>query len=540
MPSSYKFPSHIFVLLGLWIFVTFFNLDKAFHIDDNHHMDFAQWIAANPLRPMSGLIYANGDWYPIFWTNQPSLFFFLMAGWSFLFGWSELSMHSLMAIFSLFAILAFYQICKTVIPQYALFGTSALALSVAFVTGQNMMVDIPLLAMQLGFYAIALKSAKKSHLDYLLLGILCAAAVLMKYTSLILLPALILLVFLERDWKKIFYLLIPLGALALWSLWNFLEFGHIHILSRNPSIKSWFTPIRFTFWWIGILGAISPFAIYVFYQTLSSAKNSNHPKKEWLWRFFLFGSLISYGLVIISLFIPLPDATTNLIFNFSFLVTGFGLLGIIILQAKNLRKSKISKQQVMLYYWLISSFLFIIVLTPFMAMRHVLLALPAVILLSIQAMILDSAFQSRYAQHVKTFVIVLSISITSLLASADYWFAQIARQQASEIVKQLPSNETIWYTGHWGWVWYATVAGMSAWDQKKSRVQVGDYFVLNQHATKPCCLELTLLKTIPIEYSSWYQHFATTGLYASDMRPWQYSVKPINTYWIYQVSSIHP
>ena len=260
----------------------------------------------------------------------------------------------------------------------------------------------------------------------------------------------------------------------------------------------------------------------------------------WLWRFFLFGSLISYGLVITSLFIPLPDATTNLIFNFSFLVTGFGLLGIIILQAKNLRKSKISKQQVMLYYWLISSFLFIIVLTPFMAMRHVLLALPAVILLSIQAMILNSTFQSRYAQYVRVFVIILSISITSLLASADYWFAQIARQQANEIVKQLPSNATIWYTGHWGWVWYATVAGMSAWDQKKSQVQVGDYFVLNQHATKPCCLELTLLKTIPIEYSSWYQHFATTGLYASDMRPWQYSVKPINTYWIYQVSSIRP
>jgi 4-amino-4-deoxy-L-arabinose transferase-like glycosyltransferase len=463
-----------------------------------------------------------------------------MAGWAFLFGWSEWSMHGLMAIFSLFAMLAFYKICKAIIPQYALFGTSALALSAAFVTGQNTMVDIPLLSIQLGFYAIALKSTKKSHSDYLLLGILCAAALLMKYTSLILLPALVLLVFLERDWKKIFYLLIPFGALALWSLWNFLEFGHIHILSRNPSIKSWFTPIRFTFWWIGILGAISPFAMYVFYQTLSTAKNSNHSKKVWLWRFFFFGSLISYGLVVISLFVPLPDTTTNLIFNFSFLVTGFGLLGIIVSHAKRLLKSKISKQQVMLYYWLISSFLFIILLTPFMAMRHVLLALPAVILLSIQAMMLHSTFQSRYSQYVKTFAIVVSIGITSLLASADYWFAQIARQQASEIVKQLPSEAKIWYTGHWGWVWYATAAGMNTWDQRKSQVHVGDYFVLNKHATKPCCLELTLLKTIPVEYTSWYQHYATTGLYASDMRPWQYSVNPINTYWIYQVSGIRP
>lgn len=42
------------VLIALWLFCTALNFDKAFHIDDAGHLVIAQWIAHNPLHPMSG------------------------------------------------------------------------------------------------------------------------------------------------------------------------------------------------------------------------------------------------------------------------------------------------------------------------------------------------------------------------------------------------------------------------------------------------------------------------------------------------------
>jgi len=537
------FSFNLLVIFFLWLFATVWNLDKAFHIDDNHHLDFAQWIANNPFRPMSGSVFADHEWIAIHATNQPSLYFYLMAAWGTLFGWSELSMHSLLAIFSFFAIVAFYHLCQNIISKFSLFATACLALSPAFVTGQNTMVDIPLLAIWISFFAIATKSQTKTLKGYLALSLLCSVAILTKYTSLILLPALFLIIYLERDWKKLGFLLIPLIALALWSLWNYFDFGQVHLFNRKASPKSWFAPIRHSFWWIGIAGAISPFALYFFYCKAKLAKQDNLWKQQRLWQFFLVSNLISAILVLISVAIPLSDKITNLIFNYSFLANGLGMIILALNGTHLISSTKFDTRLAILWYWVVASFLFIVAFTPFMAMRHVLLALPAIIILCfytfehLPSQVMTLIPLRKACQYL---ALGLTIGITSLLAAADYWFAHISREQAKLIASDIPKNSRIWFTGHWGWAWYAPLEGMLPLDKRNIQAQVGDYFVHNRFAAKPCCLVLSPIKVTPIPYTAWYQHYATTGLYSSDMRPWQYSNTPINTFTVYRIEQVIP
>lgn len=86
-----------------WLFVTAFNLTKAYHIDDTAHLETARAIQNDPLHPMSQTVNWIDTAEPIHKLNQPHLFFYLIALVVFLFGESEVILHLLLAIFSLLA-----------------------------------------------------------------------------------------------------------------------------------------------------------------------------------------------------------------------------------------------------------------------------------------------------------------------------------------------------------------------------------------------------------------------------------------------------
>src|ERR1700688_3164178 len=113
-PLSHRFRvdfhGSLFWLALAWSVITAYNLFKPFHIDDTAHLEIARWIAGHPLRPMSGLLNWSGIEEPIYRTNQPHLYFYLMAAWGEIFGYSELAMHALQSIFAAICILIFYKI----------------------------------------------------------------------------------------------------------------------------------------------------------------------------------------------------------------------------------------------------------------------------------------------------------------------------------------------------------------------------------------------------------------------------------------------
>ena len=142
-----------------------------------------------------------------------------------------------------------------------------------------------------------------------------------------------------------------------------------------------------------------------------------------------------------------------------------------------------------------------------------------------------------------TAVIIISIMITSLLAAADYWYADIYRRQATFIRESLPKQANVWFTGHWGWQWYAAQAGMQQLSATNDRPKIGDFIVSPVNVVPsqiPERLELESYQTVAVQREQWFQRFASIKFYISNQYalPISYSDKPIEKFVIWKVVGI--
>lgn len=522
------------VLLILWLFATYWNIDKAFHIDDAGHLEIAQWIQAYPMHPMSGWVNWSGLFEPISKLNQPHLYFYLMAGWGTLFGYSETSMHLLLALFTLWAIIGFFRLASLFEPIYALHITSLFALSPAFVIGQNSMVDVPLIAVWIQFYYSLLRHSQSLWRRYLFASIWCVAALLMKYTSLVLLPAMALHILLTQKYRNLAWLLVPIGFLIAWSVFNLYDYGGVHILDRPRNVKTSLNYLINTVGWVATLGAILPFSIIVF---VAEYRQRQRGIQKIVWAFFCLMALLMPITVASTLLFELPSLQVNLALFSSFFMCGLGaiLIGYVV-EKENLIARGLELSNVMILYWCVSSMAFVVLFAPFMATRHVLLALPALMLI-----VYPRVARAKQMTNVYVSGLVLTILTTIFLAKADAWYAGIYKQAATEIVNDLPKDRQIWFMGHWGWQWYAQQAGMLQWAPNSEQPTVGDYMVIPLNVDggdAPGNLELEEIKETVIYRSDWYQHYATINLYISAWLPWGYSDHPMEQIKIYRITNV--
>ena len=173
-------------------------------------------------------------------------------------------------------------------------------------------------------------------------------------------------------------------------------------------------------------------------------------------------------------------------------------------------------------------------LAPFLAIRHALLVIPPLLLL-----LFSSGLTKSFTRPLAALAVCISILITSLLALADNWFAGIYQQEASVIAKDLSQklndDHHIWYTGIWGWAYYANQAGLTPFDFDHPAVKPGDLVITSEYGSQPNLNGWVLQQSIEFVPNRWYQYFASTGLYQSDMRPWQFRTKPIDVLKVYRV-----
>jgi hypothetical protein len=519
-------------LLIFWLFATYWNIDKAFHVDDAGHLAIAQWIEHNPLHPMSGLVNWTGNFEPISALNQPHLYFYLMAGWGHLFGYSEIAIHCLMALFTLWAILAFYRLAKLVDPRYALHLTALFSLSSAFVVGQNSMVDVPLLAVWMEFYHALLNPRCGDKKKYAIASILCAAALLIKYTSLVLIPAMVLQALLAKKYKSAGWVLVPVATLVLWSAFNVYDYGGIHILDRPRSSKTSLAYAGLAMAWIMAIGAMLPFAILGFYARL---KESRGVFTKAIFGVFCAATLLSPAVIFLGF--TVNTAGINLLLFPSFLLSGIGVLCLCYQTVKaQIVESGTHSTSYLLLYWLGSAFVFIVFFAPFPATRHVMLAMPAVLLL-----IYPQVARASNMARLYWISVALTLFNTTLLAKADNWYAAIYKTNAPAIAQHLPSDTPIWFVGHWGWQWYAQQSGMKHLASNSPRPHVGDHLVVPLNVgggDVPRYLEVVELKTVKIVRERWFQHYAGIDFYVSPDLPWRYSAGPMEAFKVYRITGV--
>jgi hypothetical protein len=522
-----------------WLVVTALNLAKPFHIDDTAHLEIARWIAQNPLHPMLGPLNWNGVEEPIHRTNQPHLLFYLMALWGRIAGFSEVAMHLLMAAFALIAATYFDRLARLIAPSLAWILTPIFVLGPAFAVSQNMMVDVPLIAVWNAFfyYLVVPASGRQAKVNAALAGLFCGAALLIKYSSLILLPAMVLVPLARRRLSLAAAVLIPLAILVLWVLFNFLDYGGVHLQGRvRPPLDA----ARIVEWmrrWIGAFGGIFTASVF-FFPHIAGA---------------LWPPLERYVRLLIGIGVALAIAAVVTSYIADSVVAGRVLTGIIYLNgvvglglivgaatAWCIRLPAAGDQErvlaVSLLYWAAASAGFYVLVAPFIAVRHILTTLPAILLL------LGWFAVGRYrvglhGRFLGRAAIAFSLFLTLALGVSDYEFARFFREAPTKLkANPLLSGRTVWFTGHWGWQWYASHVGFRQLDTAKPAFAVGDYVLVTEglrldgteytyknlgatietnHGLRPVFEET--------QRPSWTTFFCTAGIslfYSSTRSPW--------------------
>ena len=529
-------------LLALAAFAAAFEIGKAAHIDDGAHLGIARAILRSPLHPMSALFNWDQVRQPVHLLNQPHLLFYLIAGAIAVAGQNDVLLHALWAAFTCGAVLLCWRFARAVVPDRALVATALVALGPALLPSQNLMVDVPLLALWLGFFACMLEESAAA--DWVACGF-AAAGCLVKYNSVLLLPAFVVLVARGKRWRSLWALSLPLAALAGWSALNLYDYGGIHLLERRPgsgaagegpAIIASLMAARLPLWFVG-LGAAAPFAPFV-------AAGLWHLPSERRW--ILACCAIGAAIAVAGLLLPMPDlppcrglTPVDAVLRGAFFGNGL-LLARLVTGA--LQRQAMGTRRDALVLGLLSAFATAVILAPFPAMRHVLLAMPFAVL----AMLRDPALRLRPGRA--RAALAATAVVGCAVALADLQWADIYRREAAALA-QANSGRTVWYLGHWGWEVYASANGMRAYEPGQSVLGEGDVVVVpelvhQQALTADDQRRLSLLReeVVPASAWNWLRTVTAAGgfYYYWGAVPWTLRRGPRERFRVYSVHLGYP
>ncbi len=424
---------------------------------------------------MSGILNWSGVDEPIYRTNQPHLYFYLLAIWGSVFGFSEPAMHAVQSLAALACVLLFYRLARFFTGNAALWTTALVILGPAFIVEQNLMVDVPLLATWLAFFNVLICDVRSERQTrrYVVAALACSAALLIKYSSLTLLPILGASILLERRRAQAWTLLIPIAALAAWSMFNVMDYGGVHIATRPGDARH--TPLRplvFAAAWIVTLGGLTPLGLVALVQGRPATVKAQIPIYLAVsGAFAVLAALVALGW--------LDDDTADKFLWAAFMANGalmcLALAPAIADLPFDLRDPEAARQAAPVLYlllWIAGGSAFYVLFAPFIASRHVLLIIPAITLL------LVGGWGPELTRASKVFALGAMVVVSAGLALSDWRFAAFYRTEAATLARNLPQAGAKWASGHWGWQWYAARNGFRQVDIKSSVLRPGDDYLV--------------------------------------------------------------
>ncbi len=479
---------------------------------------------------MSGPLNWSGTAAPIWHTNQPHLYFYLLALWGRIFGFGAPAMHALQSAATLACVLLMHRLARLVAGPLAVWATAMLVLGPAFIVEQNLMVDVPLLAVWLAFFVLligGIDDARQTR-RYGLAGLACGAALLIKYSSLVLFPILCLSLLLERRRAQVWTAAIPVTMLLAWSVFNLLDYGGVHIAARpHGAGHDAIRPLRLAIEWCVGLGALTPLGVIAAVESRPALRERDA---------LVYAALgLGLGVLVASTALGLGTARGSdrllwLAFAINGALTVLALAPDAMAAATSgpwrLDLRPDAAPRLYLLLWIGATGLFYVLLSPFMAARHVLLVLPPVVLL------LARRWGSGVGRRPLRFALALTVLVSAGLCLSDWDFAAFYRSEARRLAASLPSTTsgTVWASGHWGWQWYAGREGFQEVDVRSSKLRPGDLLVVaedinHQALTQP--VRLAEVRT-DVERGSLRDLFCTARparfyFYTSRQGPWSLS-----------------
>ena len=432
-------------------------LNKPAHIDDTLYLATVRGILADPLRPLANVY--NWEQYPrpiyTFAVNPP-LYSYQQTLLVRIFGWNLPVLHVLGALYVALACAGMLALARR-FTQRPVAATLLLLLSPVVLPATNLMLDVPCLALLIAAFACWVRGVDRDSRRALAASALLAtAAVLTKYNSLLVLPALPLYAALNGRRRAARWMLVPLAGLALWMLHNhfFLPGGAIHLFQSRG---------RAQFGGAGgalrvLLLTISWGSAFFFLPALAVAR---WPRGAAMW-----GALALAVVVVAAdvyfLIKPLsPWGFAHYGEHAFFLVNG-ALLGAFVLAGlgSSLQRSawgeQTARDDLFLLLWPLGIVVFNLLAAPHQAPRYYFPAYAAMPLLLMRA--LDRARPGRDAwiRGAIWASVALEAAVGLTLAVSDQAFATASRDFAQRLGRLADEqNQMITYVGHWGFQYYA-------------------------------------------------------------------------------------
>lgn len=471
--------SRWFWIIGLSLLITLPFLEKAFHIDDPFVLRVAENILQDYARPLAGQIDWLGSLRPIFevTTNPPGLSYWL-APWLGLFGPSEVVLHLAIIPFYILLAWAVWELATQMglkDPRLALAFT---LLTPAVVVSGNVMRDVPAAATGLAALALFWRGCSQGRLqDRLLAALLAAASGLLKYWGVVVLAPMLVCILLYRRYLALAWLLLPAGALLLWSLQNWLVMGRVHIVyllqQGGPgAVEGWEAHSLMV---LVILG--SSVLLWIRIPT----------GRELISSLVLFIIAVSFWSLTFGGF---PDAEQCIwLLGGSCLVTRAGAA-----------LSTGGRDRILLVLGL-SILSFSVFIVPFQAVRHLLMLLPVVVIAYLKKLETDGSLPGP------RFLVVLLLLQGGLAFSvqlADTEYAATYRNFARDFSPSVEERK-VWFVGHWGWMHYAREEGFHQLHGNGPQPEIGDLLIWPEKVhighvfTEPLSLEQVAESSVAAE-----------------------------------------
>jgi hypothetical protein len=516
------------ILILLWAMLTAVNINKAYHIDDTFHLEAALWIQHHPATPMSGLINWKNNPTPLYTHNQPPLFFYLLALVMSVAGTGEIPLHLFLSVFTFLALFLFDEIIRLLQLKNRALLLLLFAFNPALIVNQTLMTDVPLLTVVLGSALFLIKAGgERKTTAYAVSTLLMSIGLLIKYSVLPMLVVLLLAIIIRRDYKYLAVLLIPLGMLLLWSVWNYVEYGSVHFLDRPKSSLH----INRLWSFMAAVGSMAFFSASMLYGA-------------WAKPFVRAGIFIAFSLFLILIIVFalgfVTEPAINNIFNVLFVLNGllvfFLLIRLFVKQAGSDGLQPFMKtNSFIMFLFAGSTAAFMVLFAPFMATRHTLLILPFVLLFTSGLLVNSGTTINRLS-------LIFTVALGVMLGISDYTYAGYYRKMATRF--SVSKNTTVWTAGHWGWQWYTSMHGLKQYETGSPEVKMDDMFIYpgnisRQEFEKELKLEIVgkyWEEATPLTFFSG-NNFAS--LYSSSVKiaPWTLSLQPIDTIYVCRVIS---
>lgn len=468
-------------------------LNKAVHVDDPVYLSVARQILVDPLLPFSAPI----NWQQVTeptWNVMlsPPGFSYWLAGWMALGVTGDLALHAVGAVWTVGLALATYGWARR-LGTWPVGATIFVLGSPFVVAGQNLMLDVPMLALSTGAITIYLRASDRDSAALALCaGVLAGLAVNVKYAGFVAAAVMFLDALLWRRPRMLLagvtgLLFFVGGQAASWTIYGVPQILH----ARQWMGAQWPST------WGDLLHRLSSSVLYLGAGAVWLALLSGGLfQRSRIVAIRLIVATAGAAAAIVDLRSVEPQMLASaLIHAVVFAFSGWLAIAWV---ASEIVRARLgvdpapgtpetiarlsSRDGMILIAWTLGFWYLGSIGGPFVAPRSILPCLLSLVLL-IQAL---TSVRSGPGPNARGIAIALTVALGLAVGAADADWAGVYRDAAPRIANGYrPADGRLYFLGHWGWQHYAEAAGMTQFDPLRTQLEPGDILIVPRNVDDP-------------------------------------------------------